>query len=227
MPLLIVHSPKGGVGCTTVAANLAAWLARGGRPIVAIDFSPYESLALHLERGQRQQPSGVEIWSRAQGHGRDRLIARIDEMLTDERVDDMLMIADIPSGDQATLDALAGRCLIRLCVLAADAGSAALLPSLLRSAPAGADEARIHYVLNMLDERRSVAREFHRLLGAAAGEDLVAVIRRDEAVNEALAMLMPVHDHAPASAAALDLTGLADRVAASLDIERSAQETAS
>jgi chromosome partitioning protein len=238
MPLLVVHSPKGGVGCTTVAANLAAWLSRGGRRVVVADFGAHESIALHLERSAGlaapdlpdhatdyapggeylERVSGIEILSRSSELTGEQLIARIDAML-DGR-DDALIIADIPSGDEATLAALAGRCLIRLCVLGADAGSAAMLPMLLRGPPVAPDAARIHYVLNMLDERRSVGRELHRLLGAAAGEDLVAVIRRDEAVNEALAMLVPIFDHAPASAAAQDLAGLADRIAASIDVQQ-------
>ena len=38
MPLICVCSPKGGVGKTTLAANLAWALARAGSKVLALDF---------------------------------------------------------------------------------------------------------------------------------------------------------------------------------------------
>ena len=42
-----VVSPKGGVGKTTVAANLAAALAAGGHPVLLVDLDPQNALRLH------------------------------------------------------------------------------------------------------------------------------------------------------------------------------------
>jgi cellulose synthase operon protein YhjQ len=48
MPLVCVSSPKGGVGKTTLAANLSAQLARSGRDVIVLDLDPQNSLGLHF-----------------------------------------------------------------------------------------------------------------------------------------------------------------------------------
>lgn len=48
MPLVCFASPKGGVGKTTLSANVALTLAERGRPVVAVDCDPQNSLRLHF-----------------------------------------------------------------------------------------------------------------------------------------------------------------------------------
>jgi len=48
MPLLCFASPKGGVGKTTLAANVAWELARRGERVVALDLDPQNALRLHF-----------------------------------------------------------------------------------------------------------------------------------------------------------------------------------
>jgi cellulose synthase operon protein YhjQ len=48
VPLISVVSPKGGVGKTTVVANVAAALAGRGRCVVALDLDPQDALGLHF-----------------------------------------------------------------------------------------------------------------------------------------------------------------------------------
>jgi cellulose synthase operon protein YhjQ len=48
MPLVCFASPKGGVGKTTLAANVAGALARAGHRVVAVDLDPQNSLRLHF-----------------------------------------------------------------------------------------------------------------------------------------------------------------------------------
>lgn len=48
MPLLCVSSPKGGVGKTTLAANIAWELTRRGDRVIVIDLDPQNSLGLHF-----------------------------------------------------------------------------------------------------------------------------------------------------------------------------------
>ncbi|MBV9783528.1 MAG: AAA family ATPase [Acidisphaera sp.] len=47
MPLLCVSSPKGGVGKTTIAANLAWELSRLGRRVIVLDLDPQNAVGLH------------------------------------------------------------------------------------------------------------------------------------------------------------------------------------
>jgi cellulose biosynthesis protein BcsQ len=62
MPLLCLASPKGGVGKTTLAANLACGLAGLGARVVALDLDPQNALRLHfgvpLHDGRRPAGSG-------------------------------------------------------------------------------------------------------------------------------------------------------------------------
>lgn len=47
--VVAVVSPKGGVGKTTVVANLATALLDGGRPVTVVDLDPQNALRLHLQ----------------------------------------------------------------------------------------------------------------------------------------------------------------------------------
>src|SRR5205823_4787828 len=47
MPLICFASPKGGVGKTTLAANIADALRRTGRRVLTLDFDPQNTLRLH------------------------------------------------------------------------------------------------------------------------------------------------------------------------------------
>ena len=46
MPLICFASPKGGVGKTTLAANVACELERAGKEVVALDVDPQNALRL-------------------------------------------------------------------------------------------------------------------------------------------------------------------------------------
>ena len=48
MTLICFASPKGGVGKTTLAANVANELARGGQRVIALDLDPQNALRLHF-----------------------------------------------------------------------------------------------------------------------------------------------------------------------------------
>lgn len=69
MPLICVCSPKGGVGKTTLAANLAYSLARAGSKVLAIDFDVQNALRLHFgvplsdERGYVAKALELHDWS--------------------------------------------------------------------------------------------------------------------------------------------------------------------
>lgn len=63
MPVISVCSPKGGVGKTTIVANLAYSFARSGTKVVVVDFDPQNALRLYFglplndERGFISSPN--------------------------------------------------------------------------------------------------------------------------------------------------------------------------
>lgn len=66
---IAVTSPKGGVGKTTVVANLAAALIARGVPVLIVDLDPQNALRLH-HQGAIDQPDGLAVQSlQQQGWG--------------------------------------------------------------------------------------------------------------------------------------------------------------
>ncbi|MGE5672717.1 MAG: AAA family ATPase [Mycobacterium leprae] len=64
--LVVLHSPKGGAGTTTLAAHLAATWALQGRQIALVDLSPYGSQAMLCKVQQSHQ-------------GLERLVAAVEQ----------------------------------------------------------------------------------------------------------------------------------------------------
>jgi chromosome partitioning protein len=54
---LVLLNPKGGSGKTTIATNLAAWLASNGDPVALMDFDAQGSSMRWLSRRPRELPS--------------------------------------------------------------------------------------------------------------------------------------------------------------------------
>lgn len=72
MVVVPIVSSKGGVGKTTITANLCAELARRGRQVLAIDLDPQNALRFHLandpatcEAGLVEAATGLMPWARA------------------------------------------------------------------------------------------------------------------------------------------------------------------
>ena len=57
MRTIAVAGRKGGTGKTTTAVNLAAWLARQGRPVLLVDLDPQANATLHLGAA-----SNTSVW---------------------------------------------------------------------------------------------------------------------------------------------------------------------
>ncbi|NOG72306.1 cellulose biosynthesis protein BcsQ [Roseicella sp. DB1501] len=160
MPLLCIASPKGGVGKTTVAANLADALRRGGQRVLAIDLDPQNALRLHfgvplaeragflaeLPRGigwrsaLRLTPSGVALLpfgtvTTAEALMVTAALEAAPALLTGpvrEMLADpaLLVVADLPPGPSRALELLAPLASLVLVVLLADAQGAALMPEI-------------------------------------------------------------------------------------------------
>lgn len=160
MPLICFASPKGGVGKTTLAANLADALQRDGRRVLVVDFDPQNTLRLHfgvpltdmggftadLPRRPdwracvRETASGVMVLP----HGAMELRGALGLAAALERDPDLLaapmrailadpgltVIADTPPGPSHALAVLVPMASMVVAVLQAEAISAALIPDI-------------------------------------------------------------------------------------------------
>jgi cellulose synthase operon protein YhjQ len=160
MPLVCIASPKGGVGKTTLAANLANALRRDGRRVLAVDFDPQNTLRLHfglpvtdhagfapeVQRRPdwrafiRQTPSGVQLLPFGALDQRGALslsaaVAQDPELLAEPMraiLSDpgLVVVADTPPGPSHALSVLVPMSAIVVAVLQAEAISAALVPDI-------------------------------------------------------------------------------------------------
>ncbi|MFH5926598.1 cellulose synthase operon protein YhjQ/BcsQ [Roseomonas xinghualingensis] len=160
MPLICFASPKGGVGKTTLTANLAGAVQRLGYRVLAIDFDAQNALRLHfgvpltdkagfvaglLQGGGwrqhvRQTPSGVLLLP----HGAVDLRGALDLAVALDRDPELLraplremlaepnlvVMADLPPGPSQALALLAPMATMVVGVLQAEAISAALVPEI-------------------------------------------------------------------------------------------------
>lgn len=157
MPLICVCSPKGGVGKTTLAANLAYSLARTGSKVLALDFDVQNALRLHFgvplndERGYVAKALELHDWSQCvlsagsnifvlpYGEVSEAQRQSFDEQLTHNdhflqrglsallNYPGLITIADMPPGPSPALKALTGLADLHLIPLLADTASMSTL----------------------------------------------------------------------------------------------------
>jgi chromosome partitioning protein len=222
MAMILCHSPKGGVGTSFIAAQLAIHMAQRGHEVVALDFTYQDALKLYFGvlpsqqvphivegTGEATVVSGVEIMS-AQRLGRDQgfrnLLTRPGASSPFDS--NKLYIADVSSGDRDTKELLLPHAVLHLCPLNPRPGSLAVLPLIEPGTPT-IDLPKTAFLLNMLDDTHRLSRHSHVFLRELFGDKLIGTVRRDEAVNEAVAMFEPLSRFAPASVALADLRKLA------------------
>ncbi|WJY15202.1 cellulose biosynthesis protein BcsQ [Pectobacteriaceae bacterium CE90] len=158
MPLVCVCSPKGGVGKTTMAANLAYSLARSGSKVLAIDFDVQNALRLHFgvpvsdERGYVAKSGEVADWGHSILNTKDNIfvlpygsvtesqrLAFEHNLETDPQFlqrglnsllnyPGMVIIADFPPGASPALKAMTNLADLHLVVMMADTASLSLIP---------------------------------------------------------------------------------------------------
>ena len=154
MTLLLVTSPKGGVGVTTIAAEIARRVARAGRDVVAVNLTDQAAMGYRLKGADAL---GSEYYD--DSHSTGPLYLQVDEAVPcgQARADfalaqgreNVIVIVDVAAGDRETRYALTPSADLVLCVLAADAGSLAVLPQATQHRGATP-----YCVLNLVDERR-------------------------------------------------------------------------
>jgi len=229
MSLVICYAAKGGVGTTFLAAQLALGAARRGRQVTAVDLTGQDSLKLHFGLLPNQSlpdfaSSSREMMAIADVNLIGASAPQQKKMLRDRAQDGAfaeddlhVVIADIASGDRDLFDALIPYADLNLSALLPDPASLASLTQLARDVSISKMK-KTAFVLNQLDDRRKLSRHTHRFVQEIFGEQLIATVRRDEAVLEALANFETLSKGAPQSVVLPDLEKLTDAVLARCSI---------
>ena len=225
MSLVICYAAKGGVGTTFLAAQLALGAARRGRQVTAVDLTGQDSLKLHFGVLPSQSLPDFESSSREMmaiadvnliGASASQQKKNLRDRAQDGAFADdnhHIVIADIASGDRDLFDALIPYADLNLSALLPDPASLASLTQLARDVPVPKMK-KTAFVLNQLDDRRKLSRHTHRFVQEIFGDQLIATVRRDEAVLEALANFETLSKGAPQSVVLPDLEKLTDAVLA-------------
>jgi chromosome partitioning protein len=208
--MILVMSPKGGTGVTAIAAELARGLAQSGRDVVAVNLTDQAALGHRLSgtvamgegSDDRSMTSAGASYQEVEGSTPSGK-ARADFAIAQLR-ENATVIVDVSAGDRETRNALIELAELVICVIGADAGSLAVLPQAMQF-----QGVTPYYILNLVDERRDFSADAVTLMVAAFGDKLLGIIRQDEAVNEALALLAEI---APTSGAANDLALFTRRI---------------
>ena len=158
MTIIAIASTKGGVGKTTISANLGIALARAGRPVVLIDLDPQDALRLHFSAEQPGEQglarvacagadwqaamiataSGCSLlpYGRVNEFGRESFeqLLRVQPQLLRDGIAglrlpaDAVVILDTPPGPSVYLSQALTTCSTAVIALLSDAASYATLP---------------------------------------------------------------------------------------------------
>lgn len=243
MNIICVGSPKGGVGKTTMAANLAYAIQRLGHKVIAIDFDNQNALRLHFgmaladpaghatelgehadwsrlvqesESGVRYLPYGRVTSSQITSYEhllRTDPTAMVKRLASFAHQTEVVIVADLPPGPSAALQALSGLDPIMINVLLPDGASLSVLPDI-ESGKFHTEKAgqRNYFVLNQVDARSQLNRDVTQFLNQRLGSSLLGMVHRDEAVPEASASQMSVFKYAQSSSVTADIDSIARNV---------------
>lgn len=219
MALVLMSGLRGGVGTTTLAANLAMTVAAAGRSAVLLNLSSSSTIGLHFGLDPLQPLPGFDAPAAAAGpvHGVRLLDATLQARSGDlgdglssgdfSFDGDVIHIVDLSGVDDGIAAQLRSHANIEICVLTPSAECLYSLPAALEALPDSAA-----FLLNRSDDTRRLGRHIANFSRELLGERLIATVQADEAVGEAAAMMQPLARHAPASAALADITALATRL---------------
>ena len=230
MPVISVCSPKGGVGKTTVVANLAYAFSRAGTKVVVIDFDPQNALRLYFGMSLNDERGFVSIpdkdWISAcinvdknlymlpfgksdkeQRQVLDDALKTPDYFRTVQKSlfnnPDLLVIADFAPGYTQALESIASVSNMQIVPLLADAASVSLFSQLLTG--------------GLMDGLVGGGLQSFAIKNFK--DNLLGMIHRDTSVTEAAGQQISVYDYNKNSAAAFDIEVIARKVASILGFD--------
>jgi cellulose biosynthesis protein BcsQ len=225
MTMILLRSPKGGVGTTFLTARLAIALAARGYEVSAVDGTTQDSLKLYFELSPTQSLdvleagvtpdaiSGVQLF-RADP---DLDAQEFADLLAAWRAEGHICLVDIGTAGSGRRSQLLAHADLEICTLVPSPIALATLTQVDPDEPVLALK-RTAFVLNQLDDRRRLSNDIHKLVRTMMGDQLLGTVRRDEAVSEALAAMKPLPVFAPASAALHDIERLTDLLIARIGL---------
>jgi cellulose synthase operon protein YhjQ len=240
MQIIAFISGKGGVGKTTLAANVGAALGLRKKRVLLIDLDPQNALRLHLGMDPDEiaglvregigpdsvfdSPFGVKFIPF--GRVAERELAEFEAALAAHPawVADGLetlkphfdfILLDTPPGPTEFLRQALGAAHRALAVLLADAASFATagpIESLVEQYTAGrADFTGMHFLINQMPAHSKLGHQVREMLQASYGARVVpAAVHKDGWVPQALAFERPVLQYEPGCRASLDVQYVAD-----------------
>lgn len=220
-PVLAVHSIAGGVGKTTLCANLGRILCSLGEQVLLVDASgsgilPFYFGANDLRPGLRKFVAPGMTYSPLRVIGTEEMTAEWlggdlrSAMLTSDRT-----IFDLGPASYSLLPEIFGMCTTILVPLLPDLNSILTIPrieaSVNKMRNAGLTAPAPYYVFTEFDSDSAMDRRARELVADQCGERLLPLsIRYGAEAGEAIASRMTVVDHAPESDVTHDYVELAN-----------------
>ena len=219
-PVLAIYSLAGGVGRTTLCANLGRVLCSMGERILLVDASgsgllPYYFGASDLRPGLRTFVAPGVNYSPLRVIGAEEVTG--DWLRGDVRsamLDSSRIIFDLGPASMSVLPEIFGMCTAILIPLLSDLNSILSIPrieaSLNRVQAKGIKIPSPFYVFNQFDAQNTMDQQARDLVVQQCGERLLPLtIHHGAEVAEAIASRMTVADHAPDSVITHDYMELA------------------
>jgi len=231
MNIAYISSPKGGVGKTTVTANLSLSMQRLGYQVIAIDLDPQNSLRHHFALDMHdarglvtllspeinwqsyllETPSGVSILpygqsNRNQKKAFDNKLTTMPSFLYEKLgqlvlSEKSIIIIDLPSGDSRALECIEKVPSVELIVLTADGESAITLPLVMAGK-------KTFFIINQVFRPHRLNRDITDFYEQKLGSLLMGNIHKDEAVPESFSIKKSVFDYSPYSSFISDLDAI-------------------
>ncbi len=237
MGIVNISSPKGGVGKSTLATNLAAILADNGVRTLLIDYDPqnavrvFFNLPLSYDDGWYGGASKrhslfdhlIEVRENLYllPFGKFEIDAKSQLTITDQvsekwlinqlqgfLSEGFLIINDTAAGGGVTGHYAASAASLEIIVLEPDPSSLALLDPV--EFFRHESKIPVTFILNKADPTRHLARDMEIVMTRHLGDDLLGCVRRDQHVPEALARRSLFIDQSPNASPTGDLYKIAD-----------------